>query len=262
MGHSLSEQIHKHYSELGAAIAQRLFGEGYLSPRGEDGVVQLARFAKLTKGTHVLDIGSGLGGAAFWLASEVGCSTTGLDLVASNVESASAAAVSRGVEHLVRFECGDATDMPFQSNAFSVVWGLDAWCHVPDRDALFAECARVLEPGGTIVFADWLLTGDDDDFYRNQILPAMSCPSYETRSGYLELLERHGFVDIESDDLSTDYANQYEQAMARLTDLKDWMTDAYGPRVYAIVVEKNDCVHAAFDKGQLGGGHFRARKPV
>ena len=257
----ISEAIHKNFSDVGAAVIQRLFGEGYLSPGGEEGTERLAGLAAPTKDARILDVGCGLGGAAIWLAAEIGCSVTGLDLVESNVEAARSMAAARSVEHKVRFEQGDAASMPFGAHGFSMIWGQDAWCHVPDRNALFRECARVLEPGGTIAFSDWLLTGDEDDFYRQKLLPATACPSYETLAGYTELLERHGFVDIETEDLSAEYANHYERAMERLERARDWITETYGPRVFTIVQERNGHARTAFRNRQIGGGQFRARKP-
>ena len=257
----INEAIHKNFSDVGAAVIQRLFGEGYLSPGGEEGTERLAGLAAPTKDARILDVGCGLGGAAIWLAAEIGCSVTGLDLVESNVEAARSMAAARSVEHKVRFEQGDAASMPFGAHAFSMIWGQDAWCHVPDRYALFRECARVLEPGGTIAFSDWLLNGDEDDFYRQKLLPATACPSYETLAGYTELLERHGFVDIETEDLSAEYANHYERAMERLERARGWIIETYGLRVFAIVQERNGHARTAFRNNQLGGGQFRARKP-
>ena len=256
---ALSENIHKNYNAVGAAIIQRLFGDGYLSPCGEEATEQLARLAAPCSTSRILDVGSGLGGAAAWLAENVGCQITGLDLVASNVHAATATAESRGLDHLVCFRVGDATSMPFEDDSFSMVWGQDAWCHVPNRDALFGECARVLEPGGTIAFADWLLTGDEDESYRQEVLPSMACPSYETLPGYEDLLARHGFTDITAEDLSAQYARHYRTAMTRLEEAENWITEEYSARVFAIVLEKNGFALEAFDKNQIGGGHFRAR---
>lgn len=258
---SFSEPINKNYSRVGVVILQRLYGEGYLSPAGKDATERLARLAAPTEDSRILDVGCGVGGAAVWLATEVGCSVTGLDLVASNIETAKATAVSHGVDHLVRFEQGDACAMPFGTDAFSMIWGQDAWCHVPHRDALFAECARVLEPGGVIALSDWLLTGEEDAFYRQRLLPATACPGYETLAGYTGLLARHGFVDIEAEDLSAEYAGHYERAMERLASAKDWIIETYGPRVYSIVLERNGYASTAFQNQQIGGGQFRARQP-
>ncbi len=36
------------------------------------------------------------------------------------------------------------------------VWGEDAWCYVVDKAKLIAEAARLVKPGGTIAFTDWV----------------------------------------------------------------------------------------------------------
>ena len=36
------------------------------------------------------------------------------------------------------------------------VWGEDAWCYVVDKPRLVAEAARLVKPGGTIAFTDWV----------------------------------------------------------------------------------------------------------
>ena len=256
---ALHDEIHTNYNAVGAAIIQRLFGEGYLSPRGEDATEKLARLAAPTRDDRILDVGSGLGGPALWLADNVGCRVTGLDLVASNVDTATLTAEARDLTGRVRFQHGDATAMPFDEHSFSMVWGQDAWCHVPDREALFSEGARVLEPGGTIAFCDWLLTGEPDDAYLHGVLPAMACPGYETLAGYRGLLERHRFVDITTEDVSDQYAAHYRTAMTRLAQAEGWITEIYGARVFAIVVEKNRFALEAFEREQIGGGRFLAR---
>ncbi len=255
-----SELVQKIYNDVGAPVMQRIFGEGWLAPRGEETAEQLARLAAPTQDTRVLDVGSGFGGAAAWLASHVGCSVTGLDVVASSVEAARALVASRGLDHLVRFEHGDATDMPFEADTFSMIWGQTAWCYAPD--ALLAECARVLEPGGTIVFTEFLLIGEEDDFWREKVLPAAGCPGFETLTSYIELLERHGFVDVKAEDVSSEYASHYQKAWERLQDAKDWVTENYGPRAFANVVENHGYLVESLNRRQWGAGQFLARLPA
>ena len=196
------------------------------------------------------------------LADVYGCCVTGLELVESSVRVAARNAETWGLAHLIRFQLGDATAMPFVGRSFSMVWSLDAWCHVPARDAVIRECARVLEPEGTIAFADWLLTGSEDPAYKRDVLPSLACPSLETLSGYSRLLERHGFTDIQADDVSAQYASHYRKAMARLEEAEDWITGRFGAKVFAIVIEKNSFALQAFEKRQIGGGQFFARLPA
>ena len=50
--------------------------------------------------------------------------------------------------------------------------------------------------------------------------------------------------------------------MVRLELARDRITETYGARVFAIVLERNGYAKTAFEIRQIGGGQFRARKPV
>ena len=254
------DDVRLNYNQLGTAIIEEMYGvEGYLSPGGEDATDHLAALTRITQATRVLDVGSGLGGPAFRLADRYGCQITGLELIELNVQKARERSTARDVLHRVEFYTGDATATPFPADVFTLVWSQDAWCHVPDRDAVIGECARVLEPGGAIAFSDWLLTGQEDLAFRRDLLPALACPGLETLSGYRALLERHGFTDIQAIDMSARYAGQYRQVMVKLQETEDQITTRFGAKVYRIVMDKNTCIETAFDKRQIGGGQFVAR---
>ena len=49
---------------------------------------------------------------------------------------------------------GDATRMPLRSGAFDGVICVEAAFHFPSRAAFFAECGRVLRPGGVLTMSD------------------------------------------------------------------------------------------------------------
>jgi ubiquinone/menaquinone biosynthesis C-methylase UbiE len=53
----------------------------------------------------------------------------------------------------VRTQAADAEELPFADASFDLVFGHAVLHHIPDLDRAFAEFARVLAPGGTIVFA-------------------------------------------------------------------------------------------------------------
>ena len=89
----------------------------------------------------------------------------------------------------------------------------------------------------------------------------MACPNLNTLSEYERLLERHGFVDIQTHDLSEQYADHYQKAMVRLEQAKDWMTERFSAKVFAIVMEKNSFAVESFRKRQIGGGQFLAHLP-
>ena len=109
----------------------------------------------LGPGKALLDIASGAGGPALRIAAATGCSVTGIDVHDQAVATAQALAAERGLAELARFERADAQQpLPFSNGRFDAVTCIDAINHLPDRPRVIGECARVLRPGGRLLFTD------------------------------------------------------------------------------------------------------------
>ena len=81
--------------------------------------------------TAVLEVGSGSGGPAVYLAATRGCRLTGVDINEHGIRNATALAASNGLSDRVRFETVDANEsLPFADASFDVVISNDAMCHV------------------------------------------------------------------------------------------------------------------------------------
>jgi ubiquinone/menaquinone biosynthesis C-methylase UbiE len=254
------ELMDKYYSPVGAALIEKLYSDDYLSIGGTQSTDTLAQLAGITRESRVLDVGSGLGGPALHLAESRGCRITGLDLVETNVLEANNRAKAKGVEDLAGFQTGDAMDMPFDRGTFDVVWGQDAWCHVPDKAALIAECVRVLAPNGTIAFTDWLQTGDMDASQLADVHDASASTNMATMEGYCGLLQGCGFSVRINEDISVTFIDQYRKIIARLESLEDEISAQYSPKVYGIMMEKNGAILRAFEGRLIGGGMIVAKR--
>jgi ubiquinone/menaquinone biosynthesis C-methylase UbiE len=134
-------------------IARWLMGESF-HPGGLGLTERLSERLGLKAGMRVLDVASGRGTSALFLAERFGCQVTGVDLGTANVEAASAQARGQRVDHLVAFEHGDAERLPFADGAFDAVICECAFCLFPDKATAAREMARVLKPGGQLGLTD------------------------------------------------------------------------------------------------------------
>jgi ubiquinone/menaquinone biosynthesis C-methylase UbiE len=122
--------------------------------RGREATQELAERTELGPGLNVLDVGCGLGGSVRHLAVEHQCHVTGIDLTEEYIKTAVALSRLVGLEKQVEFHTCSALKMPFGDAAFDVVWTEHAQMNIEDKAGLYGEIARVLKPGGRLVFHD------------------------------------------------------------------------------------------------------------
>jgi SAM-dependent methyltransferase len=104
---------------------------------------------------HALEVASGSGGPALYLAKTVGCRVTGIDANEIGVATASTMAMTFNQEDRVQFAVADANArLPFDDNTFDGIACIDSMNHFTDRLAVFREWRRVLRAGRRAVFTD------------------------------------------------------------------------------------------------------------
>lgn len=106
------------------------------------------------KGEHILDIGSGIGGPARWIAHHYGCRVSGIDLTPAFVEAAVALTQVTGQMASVDFQQASATALPFPDATFDRVYSQNVVMNIADKAAFYAQAFRVLKPGGTAAFSN------------------------------------------------------------------------------------------------------------
>ena len=126
--------------------------------RGLAATAELAKLAGISADTSVLDVGSGVGGPARFLAATYGCRVTGVDLSEPFVDAARYLTGRTGQSGQVSFQTASALELPFDDGRFDVVLLQHVAMNISDRARLYREIRRVLKSGGRFATYDVVLT--------------------------------------------------------------------------------------------------------
>jgi SAM-dependent methyltransferase len=108
--------------------------------------------------SHVLEVGSGSGGPAVYLAAMRGCRVTGVDINEHGIYTGEQLAAKRSLSSRVSFHKIDAAKpLPFAAATFDAVISNDAMCHIVNRLDVLRDWYRVVQPGGRILFTDAMI---------------------------------------------------------------------------------------------------------
>jgi ubiquinone/menaquinone biosynthesis C-methylase UbiE len=167
-----SNSIQDHYTgdDTGSAMASRILAavravygsEAAITPetlapldhfnaRGLAATQELVALLDPQAGESLLDIGSGIGGPARWIATRYGCTVTGVDATAAFCEAARALNVACGVTDRVRIVDGTALALPFPAASFDRAYSHGVLQSIADKVGVYREACRVLRPGGRLV---------------------------------------------------------------------------------------------------------------
>jgi ubiquinone/menaquinone biosynthesis C-methylase UbiE len=118
---------------------------------------------------------------------------TGVDATPTVLERGRSRTEAEGLSGRIAFVLADATRTGLPGGAADFVWGEDAWCYVEDKPALVAEAARLVRPGGTVAFTDWIegspgLSGPEAE----RFLRFMKFPNVLNQRDYAALLADEG----------------------------------------------------------------------
>jgi cyclopropane fatty-acyl-phospholipid synthase-like methyltransferase len=142
---------------LYAEIRQEAFGEdiGQNSWLTADEQDRFLQWLDLSPGKTLLDVACGAGGPALRIAAITGCSVVGIDVHEQATGTARILAAQRGLAQRAEFRSDDATrPLPFADASFDAITCIDAVNHFPDRPRVIGEWARLLKPGGRLLFTD------------------------------------------------------------------------------------------------------------
>jgi cyclopropane-fatty-acyl-phospholipid synthase len=165
----------------------------------------IAAKLSIAPGDRVLDIGSGWGGLALYLARATGADVTGVTLSEEQLKIARARADAEATDHKPRFELRDyrAVEGPFDR---IVSVGMFEHVGLPHYGTFFKTVARLLAPGGTALLHTIGRTdrpAGTNPFIKRYIFPGGYIPAL---SEIMKAVEASGLIVSDVEVLRLHYA--------------------------------------------------------
>jgi phosphoethanolamine N-methyltransferase len=245
------------YSRNSILRYEKIFGNNYISTGGPETTENLCKRLgdSLRPGARVLDVGSGIGGAAFHLARRYGAHVTGIDLAEEMVAIALDRARTLGLGNDVSFILGDVMEMPFPSR-FDIIWSRDAFMHIADKSRLFSRLRGLLNDGGRIVITDYA---------RGKTPGSTAFESYIAKTGYHvveparygQLLSDAGFVDVIVTDATADFVDILRRESQRLIDHRAEFLSAFSEEDLNYLVDRWSMKERFCEAGEMKWGIYQ-----
>ena len=228
---------------------------------GTDAIRAAADQLRLGPGTRVLDVGSGVGGPARYLAYTVGCLVTALELQPSlnavAVDLTQRSGLSERITHIL----GDALTYPLADRSYDAVVSWLAILHIPDRPRLCARLVRALRSGGGCYIEDLCMRAPfapDDLRELREVVFGVTVTSIED---YAKDLRAAGFVDIAVTDLTGDWVPHAADRLRQWRQNHQSYARVHGEGAYAAQERFYSVIARLYESGSLGGVRLVARAP-
>jgi len=166
-----AQRVEDHYASTGiatrilAALRAELGADAAVTPeslapldhfhgRGVVATEELVALLQPRAGERILDIGSGIGGPARWIAQKFDCHVTGVDLTVEFCAAARELNAATGMSDRVRILQGSALALPLPDAAFDRAYSQNVVMNIADKAGFYREAFRVLRPGGVLALSN------------------------------------------------------------------------------------------------------------
>lgn len=227
----------------------------------------MADWLQLSPDVEVLDVGCGIGNPARFLAKHYGCRVRGISTSAVGLALATALTKGQRLDQRVAFYQADGMENGFPNSSFDCVWVMESSHLMPRKNALLAESARVLRPGGRFILCDIIrcnpiplpeLVRDLAKFRcLDEVFGKAKMESLET---YVRLAEANRLVVERVEDVSSETLPTFEKWSANAHANRDRVIELTGEAYWRQFVDACDYLTTFWQSKKLGYGMLLGRK--
>ncbi|KMT18277.1 hypothetical protein BVRB_2g024410 [Beta vulgaris subsp. vulgaris] len=172
-------------------------------------------FIKVSPGQKILDVGCGVGGPMRAIAAHSKANIVGITINDYQVKRANLHNKKAGLTSVCEVVHGNFLDMPFDDNTFDGAYSIEATCHAPKLEDVYAEIFRVMKPGTLYVSYEWVTTEkyNDDDSEHKEIIRRIergdALPGLRNYTDIGNAAKKVGFEVVEERDLAIGNVNPW-----------------------------------------------------
>ena len=188
----------------------------------ENLVHRMGSILGLTHTSKLLDVAPGMGTQDIYLLKNFAPqSIDGLDVTWKHIEHGRRRSREAGAEDRVRFHHGTAIELPFPDCTFTHLLSIEGPEHFDTREKFLHEARRVLQPGGVIALADFVVKNPPRNTLEKLVAAAArklwQVPRANVYSGevYRRKMDEAGFGEVELDEIGASVIPGYYHEQMR-----------------------------------------------
>lgn len=251
------------WSAARVRVSELIWSDGFSFPGGSEHVLKLVQPMGLTKEKTMLDLNSGLGGAARVIAKAFGTYVTGMDASPTLAKAGMEASEKVGLAKKAAIEWFDPTTVILPQRKYDAIFARLVFLPLQDKKRLLTQIEQSLKPGGQLMFLEFALGAPNAN---SAALSAWTSgedhpPHPITIDAYTEALKSLRMDVRVAEDMTTEFRALVLEGWARLA--QDLKPKALAPDEASGLTHEVELWGrrvAAFDSGDLRVARFYAIK--
>jgi ubiquinone/menaquinone biosynthesis C-methylase UbiE len=156
----------------------------------------------------ILDIGSGLGGPARYIAEITKAKVVGVEIQRDRLNFSNQFTNNVGLGNKIKFILGDFNEVEFKMKSYSKVISFLSILHIIDKIKALKRISEVLTQNGMLYIEDYHSSHTLSENENKKILNTISCPNLLSKDDYLLELEKNGVMIESVIDMSEEWSSK------------------------------------------------------